>query len=313
MSAVAGLDIGATTVRAAVADGRGTLRATATEPTPGDRDAIVRTIRATLRAAAEGAGIPIESVSSVGIGSMGPLDHDEGCIVDPPNVPGVERVPVVTAVEGLHDGDIVLHNDAVAAAIGERYYSDDPVENLVYLTISSGIGAGAIVDGNVLCGSTGNAAELGHITVAPDSDRRCGCGATGHWEALCSGRSIPDTARHVAADADIETGLDLSTVTAAGVFDAVGSDPLADRVVDRLAAWNALGVAAAVHAYDPDAVHIGGAVATNNPETIVAPLRQRLPDHLVGDAPALAVTPLGSEAVLRGAVASVLERASGPQ
>jgi glucokinase len=308
MRPVAGLDIGATTIRAAVADDDGHLQATATEPTPEDSDAAVDTIQTVLRSVADGADIPFESVSAVGIGSMGPLDHDAGCVLDPPNVPGVERIPVLAAVEALHDGRIVLHNDAIAAAIGERYYSEKPIDNLVYLTLSSGIGAGAIVDGEVLSGSTGNAAELGHITVAPDSQQRCGCGGVGHWEALCSGHAIPRTARSVAEETDIETDLDLGAVTAPDIFEAVGTDPLADRVVERLAEWNALGVAAAIHAYDPETIHIGGAVATNNPDAIVDRLRRRLPAHVIGEVPTVAVTPLGSDAVLRGAVASALEQ-----
>ena len=311
MNAVAGLDIGATTIRAAVADDHGYLQATATESTPEDSAAVMDTIQTVLRTAADGADIPLESVSAIGIGSMGPLDHDAGCIVDPPNVPGVERIPVIAAVETIHDGGIVLHNDAIAAAIGERYYSENSMDNMVYLTLSSGIGAGAIVDGQVLCGSTGNAAELGHITLAPESQQRCGCGGTGHWEALCSGHAIPDTARSVAEETDIETELELAAVTAPDIFEAVGTDPLADRVVERLAEWNALGVAAAIHAYDPETIHIGGSVATNNPDAVVDRLRRRLPAHVIGEVPTVAVTPLGSEAVLRGAVASALKEGVG--
>lgn len=152
---------------------------------------------------------------------------------------------------------------------------------------------------------------MGHVTVAPDSDQRCGCGDTGHWEALCSGRAIPETARTIAAKAELETRLDLTDLTAPELFDAVGSDPLADRVVERLAAYNTLGVAALAHAYDPAVVHVGGGVATNNPEAILDPLRRRLPAHLVGDAPTVAVTPLGSDATLRGAVACALGALDG--
>ena len=311
MNTVAGLDVGATTVRAALADHRGKLYATATEPTPRDRDDAVDAIQTVLETAASEASIPLGSVSAVGIGAMGPLDHDDGRIVDPPNVPEVDEIPVAAAVETVHAGDVVLTNDATAAAIGERYYSDGSVENLVYLTISSGIGAGALVDGHVLHGSSGNAAEMGHVTVAPESDRQCGCGGTGHWEALCSGQAIPETTRRIAADTTVETDLDLTGLTAAAVFDAVGADPLANLVVERLATWNTLGTAALVHAYDPGTIHIGGAVATNNPDEVVDPIRQRLPARVVGETPTVAATPLGTNAVLRGAVATAIRYVAG--
>ncbi|WP_340101502.1 ROK family protein [Salinibaculum salinum] len=306
MTAVAGVDLGATTVRAAIADGDGTLRETATEPTPTDRNAILEAIQSVLQTAADRAGVPVADLAAVGIGTMGPLDHAAGVVIDPPNVSGVDRIPVVETVERIYDGPVVLNNDAVAGAIGGRYYGEGDCSNYVYLTISSGIGAGAIVDGTVLHGARGNAAEIGHVTLAPESNQRCGCGGTGHWEALCSGRHIPETVRTVAADSDIETDLDPTQVTASELFDAVGSDPLADRVVDRLAAWNTLGVATLVHAYDPEQIHVGGSVATNNPETVVAPIQRRLADHVIGDPPTVEVTPFGDDAVLHGAVASVL-------
>jgi glucokinase len=306
MTTVAGLDLGATTIRAAIADGSGNLEETVTERTPADREAIVETIRAVLQTVADGAGIHLEKLAAVGIASMGPLDEGAGTVVDPPNVPGVDRIPVVEAVERVFDGPVVFNNDAIAGAIGGRYYGDGDRSNFVYLTISSGIGAGAIVDGTVLRGASGNAAEIGHVTLAPESDRRCGCGGTGHWEALCSGRHIPDTVRDVATETDSETDLDLAQLTAPELFEAVGSDPLADLAVEQLADWNALGVATLVHAYDPELVHVGGSVATNNPETVMAPIRRRLPGLVVGDPPTVEVTPLGDDAVLHGAVASTL-------
>jgi glucokinase len=309
MRAVAGVDVGATTVRAAIADSSGDLLATATEATPETGETIAGTIRTVLRTAADGAGIPLDGLAAVGVGAMGPLDREAGAVVDPPNVPGADRVPVVETVESVHDGDVVLRNDAVAAAVGERYYSDEPLANFVYLTISSGVGAGAIVDGHLLQGATGNAAEMGHVTIAPESDQQCGCGGTGHWEALCSGRHVPETARRLASEEGISTELDLEGVTPPDLFDAVGSDPLADRLVERLAEYNAVGVAALVHAYDPDRIHVGGGVATANPEAVVDPLRRRLPEHVVGETPTVEVTPLGTEAVLRGAVATALNEA----
>ena len=312
MTTVAGLDVGATTVRAALADEHGEMLSTATEPTPtASRDDVVEAIQTVLSTAADGAGIPLDSVATIGIGAMGPLDSETGSIVDPPNVPGIDRIPVVDAVRRFHDGDIVFRNDATAGVIGERFYADGDCENLVYLTLSSGIGAGAIVNGHVLRGATGNAAEMGHVMLAPDTGRQCGCGGVGHWEALCSGHNIPATVRTLAADAGVETALDLDSLSTPELFDAVGTDPLADIVVERLADWNAQGVAALVHAYDPERIAVGGAVATSNPETVIDPLRRRLPAFVVGDSPTVDVTALGSDAVLRGGIASALTGGTG--
>lgn len=305
---VAGVDLGATTVRAAIADDNGDLLAAATEPTPrGSGEAVADAIEAVLVGAADRAGVQFAAVDAVGIGSMGPLDTAGGAVVGPPNLPDVDRIPVVDAVRRRYGGPVALHNDAVAGAIGERFAGDERLDDLAYVTISTGIGVGAVVDGQVLSGATGNAAELGHVTLEPESDQTCGCGGTGHWEALCSGANVASTVRALAAETDRDTEMDLADLDARSVYEAAGSDPLATYAVERLADWNARGVATVVHAYDPAHVRLGGGVATNNPDSVVGAIRRRLPDHVVTEVPTVGVAANGENAVLRGAVASVLE------
>jgi len=219
-----------------------------------------------------------------------------------------DRIDVVAAVETTVDCPVTLHNDAIAAVLAERRFADAP-ENTVYLTVSTGIGAGAVVDGAVLEGARGNAAEVGHVVVDPDG-RACGCGGHGHWEALCSGAAIPDVARE-RHDAGMATDLDPEDLTAADVFAAADEDPLADDVLERVARYNTLGVANLVHAYAPDLVSVGGAVARNNEALVLDPVRERLSDHLAVPVPTLRCTPLGDRAVLRGAVAAALRNHKG--
>lgn len=307
MSLVAGIDVGASTVRAAIADEEGTLsgRASAALPHSGGADATEAVVETLRRAIGDAAASP-GAIDGTAIGSMGPLDVDAGAVVDPPNVPGVDHVPLVDPVAAVVDSPVELYNDAVAGVIGVQYEADRPPENLVYVTISSGIGIGAIVDGRVLRGATGNAGELGHVVLEPDSGRRCGCGRTGHWEALCSGANLGETVRQVAADADVATELDLDAVDAPALFDAAGSDPLADHVLEQVGRWNARGIATVVHAYDPSVVHIGGGVSINNPQRVLDPIQKHLPDLVVGDPPTVTVAPTGRDTVLRGAVAAAL-------
>ncbi|MFB6170994.1 MAG: ROK family protein [Haloarculaceae archaeon] len=301
MTSYAGVDLGATHVRAQVTDADGAPLGEERRDTPqSDGAAIERAVAATLRAACVDAGVGPADVAAAGVGSMGPLDREAGAVVGPTNVPA-ERVAVVVAVRRVVDCPVALRNDAVAAAVGERAFADAPPD-LVYLTLSTGVGAGAVVDGHVLNGARGNAGEVGHFVVEPDG-RPCGCGGRGHWEAYCSGESIPAVARDLARG---ETALDLDDLDAAAVFAAAGDDPLADRVLDRVATYNAIGVADLVHAFAPALVSVGGAVALHNEALVLDPIRERLDRHLAVPAPDVRATPLGADAGLRGAVACAM-------
>jgi glucokinase len=321
MSAYAGIDLGATNVRSIVADADGTPQASARRGTPRGPSgaAVTDAVLETLRGATEEAAIAPDEIEAVGIGSIGPLDLATGVIENPANLPqGIGRIPLTGPIANLVDLDeseINLHNDTIAGCIGERFYSDRNPDDMAYLTISSGIGAGVCVDGNVLSGWDGNAGEIGHMTVDPDGKRICGCGKPGHWEAYCSGNNIPAYANdfHEATE-PVETSLEIGEdLTAAAVFEAATGceDAFAERVLDRVAAWNAIGMANLIHAYAPLVVYVGGAVALNNPEAVLEPIRERLDDLVFINVPEIELTALGDDVVLRGALASALTGGTG--
>jgi len=314
MTHLLGIDVGGTNVRAVVADSDGTVVGRAERSTPAGSDAITEALLGLVDHACADAGIDPGDVVAAGVGSMGPIDRTAGIVVDPPNAEGVDApVNLVDPLrERLGTDAVELHNDAVCGAIAER--TTGTAENLVYLTLSTGIGAGAVVDGNVLVGDGGNAAEIGHVTVDPRGRLTCGCGGDGHWEAYCGGRNVPRYATHLRRESadGIETGLpaDASAFTAKTVFDRAGDDDLADLVVERIGRWNAIGVATAVQAFAPTRVVLGGAVARNNPTAILDPIREGVPRRMSIDPPVIEVTGLGADAVLRGAVVVARRRAT---
>lgn len=307
MDPVGGVDLGATNVRAAVADAEDEPRVVERRETPGDVDgtAVARTVARALEAAAESAGVEVANLEAVGVGTVGPLDRTAGVVVHPPNLDGVDRIPLRDVLIALVGHPrVYVENDAVAGLVGERVARTEPPANLVYLTLSTGIGAGVAVDGHVLRGRAGNAAEVGHLVVEPDG-RTCGCGGAGHWEAYGSGVAIPEFVRELAGASDIGTALpvDESSFAAADVFGAAGEDPLADRVVDEVARYNAIGVADLVHAYAPDEIAVGGAVALENPELVIDPLVAAVEAHTMLAVPSIEPAAHGHDAVLRGALA----------
>jgi glucokinase len=313
----AGVDLGATNVRAVVADEDGTVLGQDRRDTPQGPGgiAVTEAVLSSLRTACATAGADPTEIRAVGIGAIGPLDLAAGEVQQPANLPEtIDRIPLTGPIENLVDSDrVYLHNDTVAAVIGERFHSDRNPDDMVYLTISTGIGAGVCVDGHVLTGWDGNAGEVGHLTVDPEGRLTCGCGKDGHWEAYCSGSNIPHYAEYLHETTDIETDLSVaeSTFSAADVFAAAGEDPLADRVLERLAEWNTIGIANVVHAYAPLAVYVGGAVALNNPGLVLDPVRERLADAVMSNVPDLQLTNLGDDVGVMGAVASARTDGTG--
>lgn len=312
MTLYAGIDLGASKLLSVVGDGTGAIVATDRRATPRgpDGEAVTETVLDSLRSACRSADADVRSLGGVGVGSIGPLDLDAGAVRDPVNLPAeIELIRLRSPIETLADTDRVsLVNDTTAAAIGERFHATDGTDDLVFLTVSTGISAGVVVDGHVLRGRDGNAGEVGHTVIDPEGTMRCGCGGRGHWEAYSSGDGIPRYAAHLHAAEGIETTLPLRDpdFSAADVFASADEDALAERVLERVADWNAIGVANLANAYAPSVVSVGGAVALNNPERVIEPMIDRLDGNVISDVPEIRTTDFGDAAVARGALASVL-------
>ncbi|WP_158058109.1 ROK family protein [Halorussus halophilus] len=318
MAYYAGVDLGATNVRAAVADDGGDVVSVHRANTPNGPTgiAVTEAVLTCLREASESADIDPTQIRAAGIGSIGPLDLAAGAIDNPANLPDtIDRIPLTGPVGELIDSErVFLHNDTIAGVIGERFHSERNPDDMVYLTISSGIGAGVCVDGEVLSGWDGNAGEVGHMVVDPQGRRTCGCGHEGHWEAYCSGNNIPRYAEMLAEDDEsIQTDLPIEDpdFDAVDVFEHAGDDELADHVVEQLTHWNTLGLTNIVQAYAPLVIYIGGAVALNNEELVVDPIRERLGEMVFNNVPDVQLTTLGDDVVLKGAIASALTGGTG--
>ena len=317
MAYYVGVDLGATNVRAAVADGEGTIlgRSDAGTPRGPTGISVTEAVLSVTREACDAAGIDPSEARAAGIGAIGPLDLAEGVVENPANLPDtIDRIPLTGPLANLLETDrVYLHNDTNAGVIGERFHSERNPDDMVYLTISSGIGAGVCVDGNVLSGWDGNAGEVGHMTLDPHGFMTCGCGHEGHWEGYCSGNNIPRYAQELHAEDPVETALPVADpdFSAVDIFEHAGDDEFADHVIDQVAYWNAMGVANIVHAYAPLVVFVGGAVALNNPEATLDPIRDHLPDMVMSNIPQLELTTLGDDVVLKGAIASALTAGTG--
>jgi len=314
MSYVVGVDIGATFTRVVLADRDAVILDREKFRTPSeDPLAPAAAIAAAVRRLLERNGVPEGSLRGIGVGSIGPLDMRRGVIVRAANLP-LENVAIVEPLRREFGVPVYMVNDCVAAVVGERHFgAGRGHDDLVYITISTGIGGGIYVNGHLLLGKDGNAHEIGHMVVDAEGKLVCGCGRRGHWEAYSSGSGIPKLARLLAerspelyrSSSLYAKGLD--GLSSKDVYDAAkAGDVFARAVVDEATRYNAMGVANVVNVYDPSLITIGGSVALNNVELVIDPLPRLVPEYAVNRVPEIRPTPLGEDAGLYGAVALAL-------
>jgi glucokinase len=304
------IDIGATNIRVATGDHTGLkrkiVRATDTHNSAeGVSKQIIKLIES----------IRTEEPNAIGIGSIGPIDLEKGMITNTPNYP-FQYIPIEEPLVEEYKVPVTIVNDCTAAVMGEQMFgAGQGMENLVYVTISTGLGAGAIVDDNLLLGKDGNAVEAGHFTIYPDSDIVCGCGCKGHWEAFSSGKNIPKFVRsilnpkhwrnselHQLADGEPEN------ITAKMLYTAANhGDEYSLTIVERIGEINAIGFADLVNAYDPELITVGGSIALNNHRLVLEPIRENVQKHTINRVPEIKITPLGQDAVIIGALAMAMQ------
>ncbi|MFA5097926.1 MAG: ROK family protein [Candidatus Margulisiibacteriota bacterium] len=189
---VIGVDLGGTKISTAVALPGGKMLYEKTIPTmagQGPKKVIAR-IKASIIEAAQKASIKMKDVSAIGIGVPGPIIPNKGIVKNPPNLKGWKRVPLRHILSGAFSKKVFLENDANCAALAElKFGAGKKFRNFVYVTVSTGIGGGIILDKKLFSGSTGTAGEVGHMTLELDGPR-CPCGKRGHFEGLACGPSF---------------------------------------------------------------------------------------------------------------------------
>ena len=312
-----GVDLGATNVRVVLGDEEGRILARLSEPTEKKKgpEGISQQIIRMIRSIRYGEFKP-ENVKGVGIGSIGPLDLVRGGAVKPANIP-YDFIPLIEPIKKAFGVPTYLLNDCTTAVIGEKHYGDGKaVRNLVYVTLSTGIGGGVYVDNHLLIGKDGNAAEIGHVVIDMEGRLTCGCGGKGHWEAYCSAKNIPNLARLIFEEKrpkEVEKSLlmkcakgNRANITAKMICDAAkDGDALSLEIMDKVGELNAMGFATIINAYDPELITVGGALALNNVDLVMKPIKKRVGDYAINRVPEIKITPLGDDVVLYGALAMV--------
>ncbi|ANS78211.1 Putative sugar kinase [Serinicoccus hydrothermalis] len=304
------MDIGGTKIAAsAVSDGK--ILEQALRETPAQApDDIVAAVGDVVRELQERLGED-RPVEAVGVACAGFIDRSGDVVVFAPNLAWRDE-PLRARLEEATGLPVVLENDANAAAWGEfRFGAARDVEEMVLITLGTGVGGGIVVDGELVRGSHGMGAEVGHMRMVPDG-HRCGCGNKGCWEVYASGSALVREARDLVAGGSPHAGAladacggdpkELSGVLVTTV--AQEGDPAAQELLEDVGRWAGEGLASLAAILDPGLMVIGGGVSAAG-DLVLAPARRAFARNLTGrghrDVTPVVLAELGNDAGMIGA------------
>ncbi|MDY6773972.1 MAG: ROK family protein [Candidatus Nanohaloarchaea archaeon] len=247
----------------------------------------VEDLEASVEQVLEGGGHSLKEIDSISVAAAGPIDRQEN-VFYPPNIDGGE-----VSLEPLTSlaNEFRVVNDCNAAVLGEYRYGDYPTENLLYLTLSSGIGAGVVMDGELVEGADGNFGEVGHMQLV-ENGMECGCGGEGHWEAYCSGESIPRLVERITGE---------SFQDARSVFESYRAGNTAlEPAIERIRELNVRGVANLASLYNPEVIAVGGGVGLNHMDLVLGDVQEEAEERSVNGSPRIRKAQLGEESIIQG-------------
>ena len=312
------IDLGGTRTRVALVGRNGEIsskQVSSTLAQRGREDVVARLLATVESVAARARDSLGDSLVGVGVSQAGPTDRESGVANEPPNLPGWDGFSIKPVLEEMLAISASVANDASLAALAEHVYGAGRGHaNMLYMTVSTGIGGGIIIHGKLYTGSQGFAGELGHIIIDRNGPP-CGCGSVGCLEALASGTALARMARERLAQGEtgrlVEAcGGDLEKLDAVMVTEAArDGDPLARDLVRQVSANLGVGIVSLVNAFDPEVVVIGGGMSNSLDLFMpgIAAEMDRPPFARLRQGVSIVRSELGDDAGLLGAAALAFE------
>ena len=301
-----GIDVGGTKIKAGLVREDGTIAEKCEIDTGARRPA--EEIAADISALAKKlAGDKKSEIRAIGIGLPGSVSNKTGEVLFTPNV-NFERFPLAGVVEKEVGIPVFLANDADCAALGEYMHLSEKVENMILVTLGTGIGGGMILGGKLYTGSNGTAGEIGHSMVRL-GDRECSCGRRGCWETYSSVTAlISDTRRFAEENPESNLrkalGENFENLSGKSAFDlAKQGDKDAQKIVDTWISYVAEGVTDLINILQPEVLLIGGGISREG-EFLLAPLRKLVAEKIYksgAPVPEIRAAAMGNDAGLLGA------------
>jgi len=317
---VVGVDLGGTKIAVGLFTSEGKLTLQHLQPTRAQEgpQAVIEGLRQAIVRIVSQAGIDFSQLKGIGLAAAGAIDSHNGVVTLSPNLPGWRNIPLRQIMKDSLGVTTYLTNDANAAALGEYLFgAGQNVANLVYVTVSTGIGGGIIINGEVYEGVSGAAGEVGHMTIDINGPA-CNCGSNGCLETLASGAALArEAGRHIEAGEGVAileaSGGDLAQVSAKTVFLAAQQgDRLAGELIRQTGCYLGVGLANLVNIFNPELIIIGGGLS-NMGERLLEPARGVMRERAYQiSASAVRIVPavLGNDSGLIGAAAWVLRQSA---
>jgi glucokinase len=324
---IIGVDIGGTWIRVGLSSSdlkEDNIKMKATKTLKENEYSVSKSVIFLIAELLEKNNINRDQIIGIGLASAGPLDRERGEVFNNANL-GFKTIPLQKPITEVYpEIPIFLINDGIASVLGIYHFEaeEDEKNNLMYVTMSTGIGGGAICNGHLLLGKEGNAAEIGHIIVEPRSIHQCNCGAHGCWEVYSSGTGIKNRALEAIEKTKLDAKIllhlidnDLSKITAREVFQAArGGDKFSKRIINNCIFYTTIGVGLINNFYDCSSIYFGGAMMKDH-DMILPPIREQLKNNpiqfTVNHPPKLKVTKYLDEVGLRGALTYVKYKLEG--
>lgn len=315
------MDIGGTWIRVAICDSdldEEKIKTKITETLKDDEYSISNSVCQLLKELLLENKITEDQLLGIGLATAGPINMIKGEVFNNANL-GFSVVPLKEPIQKeFPNVPIYLANDCNSAVLGVHYFEakEDEKNDLVYITMSTGIGGGVICNGRLLLGKEGNAAEVGHGLVEPMSDIVCNCGAYGCWEVFSSGTGVRNRTLEALREDKLNSAKLMriaehshGKITAKEVFQAAREgDELAKKIVNDCIFYTKVGIGLINNFYDTKSIYFGGAMMKDQ-DMIIPLLIEQFKEHplnfTINHPPKIKVTKLGDEVGLKGALALV--------
>ena len=319
-SPVLAVDLGGTKVVTAIVSRKGQVMTREYYPTLADEGpgSVINRIHAAIDRLLWANGVSVSELHSISVACAGAIDMSQGLVTSSPNLPGWCAIPFRDIMREKYGVNAYLINDAKAAALGEcSFGAGRGVNNLVYLTVSTGIGGGIIIDGKLYFGSSGSAGEVGHMTIDVNGPK-CNCGNIGCWETLASGTAVAREARRRISGGErssltetVQGRIEDITAEKVGAAAQLG-DSLALDIIGKAANYLGVGMVNLVNIFNPDVIIVGGGMAKVG-DLLLNPAKQIVRERaflVSAQAVRIVLAQLGDYAGVLGAAVFALQQPS---
>lgn len=315
---IIGIDLGGTKIASAIAELDGKIIKEATVPTEAEKgpEAVVQNIISLIGTLLIQADKNKDQIKSICIGVPGKVDPTTGIIHKAPNLSNFENINIKDEIQKTYNTDVIVDNDANVATIGEyKLGAGKGCNDMIFMTVSTGIGGGIVINGKLFNGRSNSAGEIGHI-ILEENGPQCGCGNKGCLEAMASGPAMAkrlisriendeNTKKEAATLIGLADG-DISSITSKTISQAAAKgDKLAINAVKEDAHIIGIGLVNLIHTLDPEKIVIGGGVAMIG-DLLFDEIRKTVDEYCTmhkGSTPEIVPAKLGYDAGLIGAVA----------